>query len=62
MINLVHRMNLKVIADGVETVEHLEFFGEYGCDEAQGYYFDEPMPPEMISFQSRPHDGFNQVH
>ena len=48
MINLGHRMNLRVIAEGVETVEQLEFLWEHGCDEAQGYYLGQPMPGEQL--------------
>ncbi len=48
MINLGHRMNLRVIAEGVETVEQLEFLWEHGCDEAQGYYLGQPMPWEQL--------------
>jgi len=49
MINLGHQMNLRVVAEGVEEAGHLEFLWERRCDEAQGYYFGEPMPAEQLA-------------
>jgi diguanylate cyclase (GGDEF)-like protein/PAS domain S-box-containing protein len=44
VINLGHDLNLKVIAEGVETKEQLDFLRTYQCDEKQGYYFSRPVP------------------
>jgi diguanylate cyclase (GGDEF)-like protein len=46
IISLGHSLRLKVVAEGVETEEQLAFLKEHHCDEAQGYYFAKPMPPE----------------
>ena len=43
IIDLSHSMNLKVIAEGVETKEQLDFLRKNGCDEAQGYYYHKPL-------------------
>lgn len=41
-------MNLKTIAEGVETEEQLRFLIENGCDYGQGYYFGKPVPEDKI--------------
>ena len=38
-------MGLKVVAEGVETREQLEFLRHYKCDEIQGYLFSKPVKP-----------------
>lgn len=46
IIQLGRNLNLNVIAEGVETLEQLEFFKKENCDEVQGYYFYRPMMAE----------------
>lgn len=43
-IALAHSLNLKVVAEGVETAVHCEFLMEQRCDILQGYYFSRPLP------------------
>ncbi len=43
IINLGHRLDLKVVAEGVETVEQLDFLRIRGCDEVQGYFYSRPL-------------------
>jgi len=44
IINLGHRLNIKVVAEGVETQEQLSFLQRKNCDVVQGYYFSKPLP------------------
>lgn len=44
IINLVHTLNLSVVAEGVENQETLEFLRNSECDEVQGYLVAKPMP------------------
>ena len=46
MIQMVELLEMKMIAEGVETVEQAEFLRNRGCPEMQGYYFFDPMPVE----------------
>ena len=49
IIAMAHTLNLKVIAEGVETPDQRDQLGEYGCDEVQGYYFSKPLPVADIT-------------
>ena len=44
-----HSLNLNIVAEGVETKEHLDMIQELQCDEAQGYLLGRPMPADEIS-------------
>ncbi len=48
IIHMSHSLNMKVIAEGVETQEQLEFLKTECCDEMQGYYFSKPLPPKHL--------------
>lgn len=43
IIAMAHTLKLKVIAEGVETREQLEFLRDHHCDEVQGYYISKPI-------------------
>ena len=49
IIRLAHALNLRVVAEGVETLEQVAFLKKKGCDEIQGYVVAKPLPPDKIS-------------
>lgn len=51
VVILAHSMNLKVVAEGVETMEQLEILRKQGCDYVQGYFFSKPLSArEFVPF------------
>ncbi len=46
IVNLIKQLNMKVVAEGVETIEHTQWLTSIHCDIAQGYYFDRPLTPD----------------
>ena len=49
IVRLGQSLGITVIAEGVETVEQLSYLRHMDCDEAQGYYFAKPLPPEEFA-------------
>lgn len=49
MISMIHALDKKVIAAGVETPEQLQFLQESDCDIAQGYCFSKPSLAEQVT-------------
>lgn len=43
-VNLAHKINMQVVAEGVEDQQSLNILKEMGCDFAQGFYIAHPMP------------------
>jgi diguanylate cyclase (GGDEF)-like protein len=48
LIAMSQRLNIVTLAEGVETIEQLEFLREQGCDQIQGFVFSKPVPPEQF--------------
>jgi diguanylate cyclase (GGDEF)-like protein/PAS domain S-box-containing protein len=46
IIDLSHVLHIKVVAEGVESEDQLNWLKKYGCDKAQGYLLGRPMPAE----------------
>lgn len=44
ILDLAHDSNLRVVAEGVETLDQLEFLRSIDCDEIQGYFVSQPVP------------------
>lgn len=49
IIRLSHALNMRVVAEGVESVEQVAFLKKQGCDEIQGYVVAKPLPPDKVS-------------
>ncbi|RHW37586.1 EAL domain-containing protein [Lysinibacillus yapensis] len=65
-IEIAQRLNMKVIAEGIETKEELIFLQQNSCNYGQGYLFSRPLPPdELIQFfdkieQLTPQEGISK--
>lgn len=51
IISMARNLKLRVIAEGVETLEQMKYLCRNHCDELQGYFFSPPLPAEQISKQ-----------
>jgi len=55
MIGLCHRLNLQIIAEGVETAEQVRILSQMGVDAIQGFFFSQALPMDEIpDFQPPP--------
>ena len=48
VLGMARNLKLRVIAEGVEKLEELEFLRAHQCDEVQGFYFSRPVPPQQF--------------
>ena len=48
VVGLARSLNIKILCEGVETIELVNFLKEIGCTLIQGYYFDKPMPADDL--------------
>ncbi len=49
IIAMAHALHLKVVAEGVENLQQLNFMRDFHCDLIQGYYFSKPLPAEEFA-------------
>jgi diguanylate cyclase (GGDEF)-like protein/PAS domain S-box-containing protein len=49
VIGMARSLRLRVVAEGVETLEEVAFLRAHHCDEAQGYYFSRPVLPQQFA-------------
>lgn len=61
IIQMAHRLQMKVVAEGVETSQQVDLLKSMGCDYIQGYYYSKPLPMEelidFIQFWEVEHQG-----
>ena len=61
IIQMAHRLQMKVVAEGVENGQQMELLRKMGCDYIQGYYYSKPLPMdeliEFIQFWEVEHQG-----
>ena len=48
IVYIAQKMNLKTVAEGVETKEQFKYLKSINCDYIQGYYFSKPIPKEKF--------------
>jgi diguanylate cyclase (GGDEF)-like protein len=48
VIAMAHRLNLKVVAEGVESEGQMRYLRKHDCDQVQGYFFSRPVPAEAF--------------
>ena len=51
IINMSHKLNIKVVAEGIETKEQVEYLKSAGCDMIQGYIYEKPI--SVASFEEK---------
>ncbi|NVK21984.1 MAG: EAL domain-containing protein [Kangiellaceae bacterium] len=62
IVTLAHNLDIKVVAEGVETVSQVEALKSMNCEEIQGFIFSKPVPPwEMEAMLSDPEINLNNV-
>jgi predicted signal transduction protein with EAL and GGDEF domain len=49
IISLAHSLRLRVVAEGVETAEQLDFLRQLGCDQYQGFLCSPAVPPDVFA-------------
>jgi diguanylate cyclase (GGDEF)-like protein len=48
IVKLAHDLNMRIVAEGVESEQELQFLSKVGCDEIQGFYFCPPISVEAL--------------
>ena len=63
IIQMSHRLNMQVVAEGVESAQQAALLQQLGCDYVQGYYYSKPIPMdellELLPYWEYEHQGRN---
>jgi EAL domain-containing protein (putative c-di-GMP-specific phosphodiesterase class I) len=59
IVDLGHNLGLRVVAEGVETKNHVDALKSLGCERLQGYYFSKPKPAKEIDLWLR---NYHETH
>jgi len=57
IVTLAHKLNLRAIAEGIETATQLGRLREFGCDFGQGYLFSQPLNADSVQAFLKQHRG-----
>ena len=57
MVNLAQALNMKVVAEGVETDGQYQILRRLGCDQVQGFLFAKPMSAKALALWAMADDG-----
>jgi len=49
IISMAHKLGVRVIAEGVESIDQVNFLREHKCDEIQGYYYSKPVTADQLT-------------
>ncbi|MDH3320780.1 MAG: EAL domain-containing protein [Betaproteobacteria bacterium] len=49
VIDMARRLRFDVVAEGIETEQHVEFLRQHGCEQGQGYHFGRPVPADAMA-------------
>ena len=49
IISMAHKLGVRVIAEGVENAEQVDFLRKHNCDEVQGYFFSKPVSASQLT-------------
>lgn len=60
-IQLAKLLNMRTVAEGIETKEQIDFLAEHGCDMIQGYYYAKPMPVEEFEERAYAYNDSNST-
>jgi len=59
IVTLAHNLRLELIAEGIETLDQMSMLKNMGCDLAQGYFFQRPLPCDQALEYAQKNNGRN---